>query len=168
MRTPLIITLMFSSVAASSDCTFIETTGDFEHGIGDWELSGSAVVPDPLAPTNHVVALRGEPPAASAPVRIPISVDAVEIRFRVLAPTSLKLRFESKLLIRVRLYSEKGNSRFVEAEVTASGQWQMKSLRLSPVGEFRHRVLIEALNSDGPFYIDDFCVTTPEHNQAMQ
>ncbi len=154
-----IVSLMaVSTVAGADDCRLLATSGDFEHGAGEWQFDGR-IVPDPRKPANHVLALRGEVASASAPLTIPESVDAVQVRFRVLAPTSLKLRFDSKLVLRVRIYSEKGNSRFDELEITPSDHWQTISVRFSPVSEFRHHVLVEALNADGPFYLDDFCVT---------
>src|SRR4051812_15371624 len=109
MRAVLVALIAALPICASGSCGFLAISGDFEHDTIDWYITGE-IVADPLHAANHAAALHGEPPAAMAPVVIPPSVDAVEVRFRVLAPRTLKLQGDSKLLLRVRLYSEKGNS----------------------------------------------------------
>lgn len=162
------ITLIAATqVLAAPNCGLLATSGDFEHGSVDWSMTGE-IVPDPVRASNHVAALHGELPAAAAPVVIPSSIDAVEVRFRVLAPRTLKLHGDPKLVLRIRLYSKQGNSRFNEVEVAPSDQWQTKRVRILPVEGFRDEVLLEALNCDGIFYVDDFCVVASAPNQGMQ
>ena len=151
----------------AKDCSSLATPGDFEQGAREWELTGQILV-DPLNPANHVMALRRNDvdlPSASAPLNIPDTVNALEVRFRLLAPKDLKLSFSSKLLLRVRLYSAEDNSRIQELEIQRSPRWQMITVRFNSIGEFRSRVLIEALNSGGPFYVDDFCVIASKHEK---
>ncbi len=147
----------------------LAVSGDFENGAAGWQISGQ-VVPDPVNAKNHVLSLSDKQiPAASAPLAIPDSVDAVTAHFRVLAPKKLKLNSDddSELILRVRLYSAKYDSRITEVGVARSGRWKTITVHFSKIEELRHEFLIEALNSSGPFYVDDFSVTatTPaKHN----
>src|SRR5437660_9853280 len=91
MRTAFITFFAAAPVLAAGNCGLLATSSDFEHGAADWYLTGE-IVADPLRAANHVAALHGTPPAAMAPIAVPSSVDAVEVRFRVLAPRTCRLR----------------------------------------------------------------------------
>src|SRR5205085_9215113 len=100
MRTMLAAVLLLAGVTqtGADTCHLAGASGDFEHGTRDWQFDGQ-VAADPHDARNHVLALCGEVPYASAPLALPPSVDAVSVRFRVLGPVGIKLRFGSTLVL---------------------------------------------------------------------
>ena len=97
-----------SPVGIEKDGNLLASSGDFEQGAAGWKISGN-VVPDPTDAKNHVLSLLDKTIAwTSVDLAIPESIHSVRVSFRVLVPRDLEFSDGLKLLLRVRLYSEKG------------------------------------------------------------
>lgn len=130
--------------------------GDFSAGSEYWETDGGEIIPDLDDPTRKILRLPlpDSVGAVSQKLSLPSGPLSLDFKCRLRAASASE---RNPVLVRVRLYDEKGNSLIIGGlKISENKKWHTLSVRsVKPREPFRDKLVLEAITGQGPLLIAD-------------